>query len=235
MGSSASREEEPPRPTAKVAENEVGATATRANQRNELALSALEVVVNHQLSGLEEENRTLESRLAEAEFRLGEAREACPALFAEPGDRFQHSSNDNETFEPTILVYKGRTIAGGSRKCSQEFCGRDCEKGEHVTEKDWLIFEIEGPDIMNGGFRDVIQAWSLRDHYVYGEDGSYDKTLLCLPPSKVYGCRYEMAYCELCEEVMLATEMEWCDSGMCGPRCTTCLEIHPFHGEGESP
>ena len=151
------------------------------------AHAALRVVCNlretEELTDLRTENARL---LAVVE----EARHACPALFANPGDTFEHRTHDRiQSFQLETFEYIGRTTASG--------------KPPHaVTQAGWLIFRhLYGYGIednhyaVNGGVRDAINAWPAWYYRVYDAEGHYEKGIFCLPPSMCY-CFRKIEYSE---------------------------------------
>jgi len=113
--------------------------------------------------------------------KLGEAKEACPAVFAKPGDLFEHKSqraydDGDDIFE---YGYLGRTRGSGVPP--------------NATPSGWLKFKwigLQGGGFWQttGGVRDLMEAWPLRDYYLYDDQGKVvDKKIVCLPPSMCSG------------------------------------------------
>lgn len=162
------------------------------------AHAALRVVCNlretEELTDLREENARL---LAVVE----EARHACPALLANPGDMFEHRTHERvQSFQPETFEYIGRTKVGG-------------KPPRAVTQAGWLIFKhLYGYGIehnhhaVNGGVRDVINAWPTWAYRVYDAEGHYEKGVFCLPPSMCY-CFRKIEYSEF-EEAIESEEDE---------------------------
>lgn len=114
---------------------------------------------------------------------VSEAREACPVLFAEEGDLFEHRLDERmHSFQTNIFQYVGRTKESG--------------KPPLVTPPGRLAFRhLRGAGIgshyhaVHGGVRDVTGAWPLPDYCVYDGNGNYDRDVFCLPPKMCYSFR----------------------------------------------
>ena len=117
---------------------------------------------------------------------LQDAREAAPALFAKPGDKFEWTG---WTGQPSVVEYVGRNTVPSK---AVEFRGETT--GEYKSpKKGWLIFKNAGGEaewkplsVSSGGIRDACGSWPLACHYLYNEDGEVvDEGTMVLPPEKV--------------------------------------------------
>ena len=159
--------------------------AAAATSLGETADAALRVVLNAQeveeLTYLRAENLDMRKKLKELE-------DACPVLFAEEGDCFEHRLDERmQCYDNDLFQYKGRTVGSG--------------KEPNITPAGWLIFKhLWGAGIgdeyhaINGGMRDVIDAWPQKDYWVYDDEGNYDPKIFCLPPSMCYCFRKQEVY-----------------------------------------
>jgi hypothetical protein len=165
------------------------------------ALAALDVVVNHGVA-------SAISRLGAAETKLPECRKACPALFAEPGEWFEHRRDDDDGTSDRredavdLFQYCGRSEGGTTATCSDALCD-NCGKSEtHETPPCWLVFRDHGDwGLEEGGLRDCVEAWPACDYYLFEADGTYDGSVFCLPPEKCCGFRsveVEVGNCDQC-------------------------------------
>jgi hypothetical protein len=118
---------------------------------------------------------SIAAELRMAELALEKVCLVVPALFAKPGDDFEHRT-DGRVSDPMFIV--GFT-----------FVGR--------TKKSWLIFQKSWTDHgcwthdlpespWHGGMRDVIGAWPKSKYEVRNKDGAIDKECIRLPPAKCY-------------------------------------------------
>ncbi|KAJ1460911.1 hypothetical protein M885DRAFT_508370 [Pelagophyceae sp. CCMP2097] len=160
------------------------------------ARRALSVVLAHETTPAARDVDTLRSQVAEA-------RAACPALFAVVGDLFSHAIQDGRCDDSHVFFrYAGRSEAGSSG-CKAGLCcderTRSCGAGPHVTPAGWLLFEqfccnhrgVYGGSYgsIDGGLRDVIDAWPMSEYRAFDKDGNYDETVICLPPAMCYCMR----------------------------------------------
>ena len=142
------------------------------------------------------------SRLRRAEAEIAEARDACPALFATVGDRFEIWGSDDERF---LLEYLGRTKGQAAGTRSAASCGsRSTRCGKsHVTSANWPMFkqlQSYGRDdsdsdddidpageVVDRQLFEILGARPMWDHLMFADDGSYyyyyDEKVVCLPPS----------------------------------------------------
>jgi hypothetical protein len=153
---------------------------------SESSLAALRVVLDHR-----EVDETIALRREVDETialrrKLAEAEAACPAIFAEIGDMFEHRRDERmQNYELDVFEYVGRTAGSSVSHATRH--------GPVTVAAGWLIFKhIDGSGFgdyygaLNGGMRDVINAWPESDYWVYDDEGEYDENVFCLPPDKCY-------------------------------------------------
>ena len=123
---------------------------------------------------------------------LQDAREAAPALFAKPGDKFEWTG---WTGDSSVVEYVGRNMVPSK---AVEFRGETT--GEYKSpKKGWLIFKNSGGytplNVSSGGIRDACGARPLACHHQYDEEGEVvDEGTMVLPPEKVgvlNKCQYD--------------------------------------------
>jgi len=129
---------------------------------------------------------------------LSECKKAVPALFATPGDLFEHRLDERmQSFMPDCFEYLGRATGVGSNETWSMGDEEWSPRGVKRTPKGWLVFRHDGHGrhgvgesygAVNGGMRDVIGAWPLLEYYLYDANGEVvdGDHILCLPPSMVY-------------------------------------------------
>ena len=83
---------------------------------NTRALAALNIVVSNGI------NEAVRWR-GRAEERLEQAKQACPAIFAEPGDKFLHRIDQRmQNYEWELFEYVGRETDADVSPCGQAIC-----------------------------------------------------------------------------------------------------------------
>ena len=129
---------------------------------------------------------------------LEECRDAAPALFAAPGDLFEHRLDERmQSFEPDCFEYLGRAKGVGVDEMWSMGEEKWSPRGAKRTPKGWLVFKHDGYGrhgvggsygAINGGMRDVIGAWPVFGYYLYDAKGNPvdEEHILCLPPSMCY-------------------------------------------------
>jgi hypothetical protein len=129
---------------------------------------------------------------------LEECREAAPVLFAEPGDLFEHRLDERmQGYEYDCFEYLGRAKGIGTDEMWSMGDNDRSSRGVERTPKGWLVFKHDGCSgngvdgsygAVNGGMRDVINAWPVYQYYLYDAKGEpVDKDhILCLPPRMCY-------------------------------------------------
>ena len=160
---------------------------------NDAHCTALRVVLDHSEAegsvALRCEVDALRREVEALRRSCAEAKEACPALFAEVGERFRHGRRDDMDgryvdLPDEIFEYAGRT--------------EEAPRGApHAVPAGWLIFRhVEGPwgieegyGAVNGGVRDAVGAWPHTEYRVYDGEGNFEKGVMCLPPVKCRGFR----------------------------------------------
>jgi hypothetical protein len=173
------------------------------------ALAALSIVMDNGI------NDAVRWR-GRAEERLEQAKQACPAIFAEPGDHFLHRIDERmQNYEMELFEYVGRASDADVSPCGKAIC-EGCElcgkRGHHHLKKKWLTFRhVETPGTfginansttsatwyhaLNGGMRDVAWAWN-KVFDVYRDDGTKDEDMICLPPDMCYCFRKAGELCD---------------------------------------
>ena len=129
---------------------------------------------------------------------LSECKDAVPALFATPGDLFEHRLDERmQSYMPDCFEYLGRTTGVGTNETWSMGDDAWSSRGIKRTPKGWLVFRHDGSGrhgvggsygAVNGGMRDVIGAWPLLKYHLYDAKGEVvdGEHILCLPPSMVY-------------------------------------------------
>lgn len=113
---------------------------------------------------------------------LQEAREAAPALFAKPGDKFEWTGRYGDDY---VIEYVGRNMTPSK---VVEFRGETT--GEYMSpKKGWLIFRNTGGltplNVTSGGIRDACRAWPLACYSHYNEEGEMDEDTMCISPDQI--------------------------------------------------
>ena len=159
------------------------------------AIKALGIIVKQQttraldeLDVLRAKHAALLAQHALDQVKLGEAKEACPAVFAKPGDLFEHPCDERTEDENDVFEYLGRTKGSGVPP--------------KVTPPGWYKFKwvgLAGVQFwnLNGGVRDLMGAYPTRDYNLYDDQGNvvcigrvpahWESDIICLPPSMCGG------------------------------------------------
>ena len=118
-----------------------------------------------------------EASLKLAEQQLAEAKEAAPALFAKPGDKFTFHVAYCEM--DAIFEYVGRNTTPPHEV---EFGGARPGSSAEYTSPDigWLIFRNVG-EVNFRAYRDIVSAWPIISYSHY-EGGKMKDNTLCIPP-----------------------------------------------------
>lgn len=163
-------------------------TSARPFTQEESALSGLRIVLGtSELAEL----ATLRARvlaLEGVEARLVAAREMCGMVGVQPGDLLEHHTLDsNQGCYWDVDTFKYVGAADGATR----------------TPVGWHVFRwleecggrgicADGPGShagLNGGMRDVCNAWPKTDYYNYRADGTFDDHELALPPGACWAFR----------------------------------------------
>lgn len=146
--------------------------------------------------------------------QVAELRQACPAVYAEPGSYFEHRldlmmveasfDGEHELFE-----YIGRTAGGGKAANPHydtpvpfdpygtpkvgPYAGWDDQPELWETPAGWLKFRhIDGPGPRggtNGCWRNVIGAWPKAKYREYDDHGNYEQDVVALPAEMCWAFR----------------------------------------------
>ena len=116
-----------------------------------------------------------------------DSREMCSMVGVQPGDLLEHHTLDSNDGGWDIDTFKYVGAADGATRTPV---------GWHVFR--WLE-EFGGRGIcadgpgshagLNGGMRDVVNAWPMTEHYNYRADGTFDDHELALPPGACWAFR----------------------------------------------